>query len=318
MQRPVVSAVMPNYNDAGTIRDALEALLSQSFRRLEVIVVDDGSTDNSLEVIGEVARKDPRVQVLRHERNNGPIFAQLPGFQRASGDYVCSTSANDKVLPGFIEKLVSCLESNPEAGVAFCDVLCMDDPDYSQIAGFAKEPVHLTPDAMVKILRKRRVFMLGGGMTLVRRSALRDAGWLMPDLRWMADFFALQVVGFRHGVCHVPEPLYAIRKPSYSNTGPRSHAQREAILYMLRLLRSPEYRDVLPSFHQSGILAAVPGLLSAVLRHPEHWDFLAPILLRRALWNETKNALRPITPVALRQTYRRIRDRYYAGTSLRY
>lgn len=227
-------------------------------------------------------------------------------------------SANDKALPGFIEKLVNCLETHPDAGVGFSDLLCVDDPDFSQIAGMAKEPVYLRPEAMVNVLRKRHVFMIGGASSIVKLSALRGAGWLRPELRWMADFFALHVVGFRHGICHVPEPLYAIKSPAYSGVGPKSSAQREAILWMLRLLKSPEYQDVLPSFARTGILAVVPGLLTLVLRRPEHWNFLNPILLRRALWNETKNLVRPLTPAPLRQAYRRNRDRYYARTSLRY
>jgi glycosyltransferase involved in cell wall biosynthesis len=312
MPQPVVSAVMPNYNDADTIHESLDAILSQSFKELEIIVIDDASTDNSLEVIGEIARRDSRIKVFQHERNMGPIVAQLTGLTKAVGDYLFIASANDKVLPGYIEKLINCMESHPEVGVCFSDIICMDDQNYSQIVGFSKEPVYLTPEALVNILRKRLFFVLGGGSSLIRRSMLRDAGWLIPELKWMADFFALHVVAFRHGVCYIPEPLYVIRKPSYSETGPKSSEHREAVLWMLRLLKSPEYRDVWSPFRRAGILAAIPKLLSAVLPYPEHWDFLNMVLLKRALWNETKNLVRPFTPAPLRQAYRHMRDQCFS------
>lgn len=314
MPGPLVSAVMANYNDAATIGEALDALLSQSYRSLEVIVVDDASTDNSLEVIGEIARKDSRVQVLQHDRNVGPIVAQMRGLSRAQGEFVFVPSANDRALPGFLEKQIDCLESHPEAAISFCDLPCLDDPDRGEFARVATAPVYLTAEAMVHLLSKRHAFMLGG-ISLVRRSALRDAGWFIPELKWMADFFALQVVAFRHGVCHVPEPLYGLRSPKYSQAGPKTAAQREAILCMLNLLGAAEYADVLPAFRRSGILAAVPGLLPIVLRRPEHWNLLFPILLRRALWNEIKSGVRPLTPDLLRRAYRRERDRWLLGSS---
>lgn len=314
MNGPLVSAVMANYNDVATIGEALDALLGQSYRNIEIIVVDDASTDDSLEVIDGIAKHDARVQVIRHTRNAGPIHAQMTGLKRAEGDFVFVPSANDRALPGFLEKQLECLERHVDAAVCFCDLVCLDDPDRNEFAGIAHAPVYLSAEAVVDLLSRRHAFMLGG-ISLVKRTALADAGWLIPELRWMADFFAFQTVVFRHGVAHVPEALYAVRKPIYSEVGPRSAAQQEAILCLVGLLGSPEYADVLPAFRRSGILAAVPGLLRLALRRAEHWRVLSPVQVRRALWNEIKDGLRPLTPPSLRQAYRRERDRWLARIS---
>jgi glycosyltransferase involved in cell wall biosynthesis len=299
---------MPNFNDAGTIGEALEALLAQAYPRLEVIVVDDASTDESLQVIARIAKADPRVTVVRHHHNMGPIRAQLTGFARATGEYVFGPSANDRVLPGFLEKVVACLEEHPTAGAAFCDVICLDDADRHEIAALGNRPTYLSAQSVTAILRRRHAFMLGG-TALTRRSAFEEAGWLIPDLKWMADFFALHVVAFRHGVCHVPESLYAVRSPSYSRWGPASPAHREAIVSMLTLLDSPDYADVRLPFDRSAILSVVPGILSVLLGRPEYHSFLEPMLMTRALQNEIKSLLRPLAPRWLTREYRRLRRR---------
>lgn len=300
----MVSAVMPNYNDAATIGESLTALLDQSLTSLEIIVVDDASTDNSVDVISEFARRDRRVRMVRRERNEGPIVAQLTGFALATGKYILGPSADDAILPGFLETMVAHLEASP-AAVALCDIVCPANPEWNLLAGISDTPVSLMPHELVAAIRKRP-FVLGGEGTLVRRSAYKEAGWLVPELRWMADYFAVHVAAFRHGLCYVPKPLHSMRVPEYSNSGSRTAAHRQATLTLLALLTRDEYRDVRPAFVRSGALAAVPGILRAVASAPRHSDVLTPLMVRRCFVQAAKDLLRPVTPGGLRRAYQRM------------
>lgn len=311
----LVSAIIPNYNDAATLGEAIEALLRQSYPHLEVIVVDDASTDNSVRVVSEWARRDPRVRLVRHEKNRGPIVAQLTGFAAATGKYVFCPSANDKVLPGFLEESMLAFRQHPEAGVAMCDLECIDDPDRDEVAGLGDRPIFLPPEELAAAFARRQ-FLLGGAGTIVRRAAWAEAGWMVPDLRWMADYFAMHVVAFRHGLCAIPGMLYAVRSPAYSQAGPRTPAHRRATLALLELLQSAAYLDVLPSFRSSGVLAAVPGFLRFVLPRPQYWFALSPLLVRRGTTNEVKDLLRPVIPAPMRNLYRRTRDRLRGRTHI--
>jgi glycosyltransferase involved in cell wall biosynthesis len=305
MPEAMVSVVLANYNDAGTVGEALEAWLGQTYRALEVIVVDDGSTDHSLSVIGPIAERDTRVRVIPLRTNIGLIGAQRVGLAEAVGVYVFLASANDAPRAGCLAALAAALGRHPGAAVAVCDFHHIGDAWQNEPVT-SPDSVYLTPEALVEAL-KQQVFLIGGA-SLIRRAALTGAGEVIADLRWMADYFAAHVAAFRHGLCRVRQPLYDVRPPVYSITGPRSAAQKLATRSLLDLIGSDDYADVRPAFLRSGILASVHGLPAIVARYPAYWSVLSWPLVRRALLEGSKNIVRPWTPAGVKHAYRRARN----------
>src|SRR5262245_31118099 len=90
-----ISVVLPNYNHARFLPRSLTCLLRQTRPADEVIVIDDGSTDDSLAVIGEFARREPRVRVLRNEKNSGVVATLNRGLAEARGELVFLASSDD-------------------------------------------------------------------------------------------------------------------------------------------------------------------------------------------------------------------------------
>ena len=116
---PTVSAILPAYNAESFIRDSIESVLKQTYRRLELIVVDDGSTDATGDVIAQYARRDPRVLHLR-QPNRGVAAARNLAISSAGGDYIAPIDADDVWFPEKIARQVKALESaSPETGVAY-------------------------------------------------------------------------------------------------------------------------------------------------------------------------------------------------------
>jgi glycosyltransferase involved in cell wall biosynthesis len=305
---------MPNYNHAQYIGDALDAILSQSLRPMEVIVVDDGSTDNSVSIIERVANRDSVLRLLRNERNMGVVFSMNRAVESASGEYVCFASADDRVLPGFFEKSMNLLSQYPQAG------LCCSDPVFFcgetgivryQPSGNSSGAGCIAPRQLVSWIRRKR-FTIAGHTSVVKRSALLQAGKFIPELRWYCDWFTLLVISFRYGICYIPEPLASLREhpDSYSASGTRRWSEHKDVLaHLLKLLKSPEYADVAPAFKSTGVLSIfAPGILSLVLKTPQHWDCLTPIFLRHALRNTMRVSLSRIAPAWVKQFYRRFRD----------
>ena len=136
LRNPLVSVVIPSYNCGGVIGDTLESVLAQDYPALEVIVVDDGSTDDTCDV---VARYGDRVTLLQ-QRNAGAAVARNAGIRCARGDYVALLDADDLWLPGKLSIQVDHLEGNPQVGTC-CTRWHLQRPD---------EPKLCTPPALVE------------------------------------------------------------------------------------------------------------------------------------------------------------------------
>lgn len=95
--KPLVSVIVPAYNAAKTIRRTLDSLRAQSWENLEVVVVDDGSTDGTAELAETVVREDNRFKVVRHGENLGTFQARLTGIQHSRGEYVAFVDADDSI-----------------------------------------------------------------------------------------------------------------------------------------------------------------------------------------------------------------------------
>ena len=108
---PLLSVVLPVYDVEGYIEACMESILSQSFRRLEVVVVDDGSTDRSPEIAWRVAERDPRVRIIRQD-NAGLGAARNTGLRHAQGRYVAFADSDDIVLPHAYRELIRTLETS--------------------------------------------------------------------------------------------------------------------------------------------------------------------------------------------------------------
>lgn len=118
MPQPLVTIGVPAYNEEKYIREALDSLLRQTYRNLEIIVGDNGSTDATADICAEFAAQDSRVLHVRHPRNIGQNanFNHLPRV--ASGIYFCWASAHDFMDHDFVAKCVDALEANPAAALA--------------------------------------------------------------------------------------------------------------------------------------------------------------------------------------------------------
>ena len=120
----LVSVIVPVFNRPAGLREAVESAIAQSHRPLEVIVVDDGSTDDTSGVADELARTHDggggaaTVRVV-HQANAGPGVAREAGRQLARGEYVQYLDSDDLLLPGKLERQVAALRARPECGVAY-------------------------------------------------------------------------------------------------------------------------------------------------------------------------------------------------------
>jgi glycosyltransferase involved in cell wall biosynthesis len=114
---PLVSVIMPVYNAAAYVGEAIGSILNQTYRNLEVLVFNDGSKDNSADVIRAIQMQDPRLKFFDSAENFGYVVHLNRGIELAQGKYIARMDADDSALPERLAKQVYFLETHPEVGV---------------------------------------------------------------------------------------------------------------------------------------------------------------------------------------------------------
>jgi glycosyltransferase involved in cell wall biosynthesis len=119
---PAVSIVIPVYNGERFLRRSIDSIRGQTFPDWELLIVDDGSTDGSAELIAEYARLDSRIRYFLEPHSGGPARPTNAGIRQASGKFLAFLDHDDEWLPGKLEKQLRALEARPDAAVSVCDL----------------------------------------------------------------------------------------------------------------------------------------------------------------------------------------------------
>jgi glycosyltransferase involved in cell wall biosynthesis len=180
---PTFSVIVPAYNAADTVADAIGSVLNQTVADFEIIVVDDGSTDSTSAEIERFA-DDPRVRHLR-QRNAGLSATRNRALQAARGRYASFLDADDLLLPQYLEAMGETLARAPVAAFADCDFWILDD-DTGDISTWALGRLRLPddPDELTRKLLRRNVLHYGA---TVRMDILREVGCFDARLRACED-----------------------------------------------------------------------------------------------------------------------------------
>jgi glycosyltransferase involved in cell wall biosynthesis len=202
MSVPTVSAVVRAYNAEECIGGSLSAILGQTHRPLEVIVVDDGSTDGTADVLATFATD---IRVIR-QSNGGPARALNRGFAEAAGDYLATCDADDIWLPHKLERQLAALAKHPEIDIAFCG---------ATFFGLSDGPRTPHPDNGLLNGRKlaRRLYRADTvcmSSTLIRRRLYLELGPIADQLAEDYDYW-LRALAAGARFFHDPEALVRFR-----------------------------------------------------------------------------------------------------------
>lgn len=253
MRSATLSVVMSNYNHARFIPESLGAILAQSHQPAEILIIDDASTDRSVEVLNEVAATAPGlVRIIRNERNVGAVRNIRRLFEMSSGDYVFAASCDDRILPGFLQRSMSLLSRHPDAGL--CSSLSAIMNEAGQYQGPAQHPIVrrseslLEPHEVLKELRRQPSWFLPS-TNVYRRAALLDEGGFHGELGPYCDGFISLVLALRYGACFIPEPLGMWRRMegTYSSQMSKDIDGTVGMLDAAEQLMRTRYRDLFPA-----------------------------------------------------------------------
>jgi glycosyltransferase involved in cell wall biosynthesis len=257
----------------------------------EVILVDDGSTDDSPQVIKNLALQYPNLRVIWNERNRGVVNVVNQALSLARGDFISFAAADDTLSPHYFEKTMSALAIQPTAGICFGagEFSYIDRPSKIHSAGLTSRAAFFSPDELSRLDREGRLIIPSQTVTF-RREALLAAGGLQPKLRWHSDWFCYTTLAYRHGACYVPDVLATCNysPTSYSSAGRRVKETRmEVFRAILHSLTQPDCSDVTPRIAAGGSLSLFgKPMLKVLISKREWWCFLTPAFLSKILRKE--------------------------------
>lgn len=127
-KKPKVSVIIPTYNRANLVGRAIKSVLSQTYEYFELIIVDDSSTDNTEDIIGQFQEKDKRIKYIKHDKNKGGSAARNTGIKSSKGEYITFLDSDDEWLCEKLEKQIRLFSSMPtKVGVLYCGQYDFDD-----------------------------------------------------------------------------------------------------------------------------------------------------------------------------------------------
>ena len=232
-KNPLVSIIIPTYNAEKYIKTAINSALKQTYQKIEIIVVDDGSTDKTAEIVKFY--KNPRI-IYIYQENQGQSAARNAGIKIAKGEYIALLDADDLFLPEKIEQQVNFLETHLDCGVCYCKIYNFFDnrpdelfynpvPNYSGFI-FDKLLKHSVVNPLAAVLRKEYLDKYGG---------FKD-DWRRCDEQYLWLKLAFNKVKF----CYLDEVLayYRVNKNSLSNQAVYLKETYEKFLELLDIVES--------------------------------------------------------------------------------
>lgn len=195
MSRSLVSVIIVNWNGANYLETCLISLTRQTHRRIEIIVVDNASTDNSFDVLTSFRAQYPRVplRVILNDRNKGFCYGNNQGIRLSSGEFIFLLNADVSLEPPFIEKLVAVMREERQVGIAVGKLLNGHDPTLIDSAGLVMRKNRRAADRGQRepdhgqYAAREEVFGASGAACLYRRAMLESLKYSRSDLGMPAD-----------------------------------------------------------------------------------------------------------------------------------
>jgi hypothetical protein len=309
---PRMSVVMPNYNHESLIEQALAAIARQSLLPFEVVVVDDGSTDDSVARLQSLAASMPWLKIHRHRENRGVNAACNTGLAAIGGDFVLFSAADDCLGPAMVERACAAAAAFPQTGIVFSDQAEMSvDGNSTRVVPLDLPKIrrYFSGDEFVRLMQTD-FFYFHVSSVWFNVGLLRRLGGFPPEVRWHGDLLAAYAAAFECGAVYAPEAVSFVRvsPTSYGAAGKRSSAQVAVLRAWHATTNRPGWERrraalvaaaILPDYSLRGLRVLCSDL-----------SYLTPRLALRLAWFATWSKLAPFVGTGLRQRIRSVRTRY--------
>ncbi len=206
---PKVSVIIPTYNRNKLVLDAIDSVLEQTFQNFEIIIVDDGSTDNTKTHIDSYQKKDTRIKYIFQE-NQGVSIARNTGLEAAQGEYIAFLDSDDRFLIDKLERQVFILENHHDIGLIYSKIL-VENTITKELGswGHAFSGALEKTEMHQKIFKRHLFFYIG--TTLIRKEVIGNIKF-DPRMKTGEDFLFYLLLSKKAKFYGIDEPLSLVRR----------------------------------------------------------------------------------------------------------
>jgi len=264
MQVPSVSVIIPTYQRSHWVSEAIESVLAQTYKDYEIIVVNDGSTDNTAQVLNQFQDK---IRIIEQD-NKGSSAARNIAIQNSQGRYIAFLDDDDRWLPSKLEKQIALLESERKVGLIYSDMFLFDEKEVFPEPRGKKHPIHLGRISWM-------LFLFGSSVPLassvvVRRETLDEIGLFDETLRFCVDYDLWLRISEKWLLYYLDEPLTMYRLSDTNMTKNREGVLLGALrLKEKALARNPDYRRLSANMLHQGFYRYYLALANLYINRSE-------------------------------------------------
>lgn len=246
LDNPRISVIMSVYNGERYLREAIESILNQTFADFEFLIVNDGSTDGSLEIIQSY--QDERVRAINNEQNIGLTKSLNKAIRQARGGYIARQDADDISLPNRFEQQIEYFDKHPEIALLGTSVYKIDEQ--GKVVGRIIAPAN----------PGRKAKQFSHGSTMFKREVVDRLGGYNELFRYCQDYELWARIAKYNKVRNLTQVLYKLR---FHGENIRSLKRNESALYHLLAMRLAENdldEEILEAIKDEGISSLYPYL----------------------------------------------------------
>jgi len=233
-----IGVIIPNFNQGGSIAETIESILSQTVLPDEIVVIDDASTDDSVEIIRSLSSEVPILRLIRNKKNRGVSYCMNLGTREAQSDLIIYRAADDVFIQNAISNAQKAFQTYPHASIACGEtIFFQDELTYGtrETLALADQTTFFPPDKLMECWQSD--FNLPSSACITRRNAVLSVGGFKEKARWHADWFCLTTIAMRDGLTFIPNPITGFRlsATSYGNSNLLNRkAQRTVLKHLIK------------------------------------------------------------------------------------
>jgi glycosyltransferase involved in cell wall biosynthesis len=211
---PLVSICIPTYNRASMVGEAIRSALDQTYSPVEVLVVDNASTDTIEDVVSSF--RDPRLKLVKNEKNLGLFGNFNRCVELARGKYIHILHSDDYIDPGFTGTCVGFMESHPGVAMTFTSVTALSGEDQNRICTCTQDTIYPAPEGFREILRSRS--MISCPSVMIRSDVYDTVGLYSLEYPYSGDLYQWLRIARRFDIAYVAGATLYYRQGEHSES----------------------------------------------------------------------------------------------------